>query len=63
MDNTLGNILQSKKDMVKYDQYLSEMEKRNPMIICKTFEAMFGYNIILHDDYIFEFIGERFYNI
>lgn len=63
MDNTLGNILQSKKDMVKYDQYLSEMEKRNPMIICKSFEEMFGYKIILHEDYVFEFIGERFYNI
>ena len=60
MNNTSENILQAKKDILKYDQYLLEMEKTNPMVICKSFEEMFGYKIILHRDYIFEFIGERF---
>ena len=60
MELTHENIEQAKKDKAKWEQYLKEMEDRNPMIIHKSFKEMFGYEIILFEGGGFELRGERF---
>jgi len=60
MELTHENIEQAKKDKAKWEQYLKEMEDRNPMIIYKSFKEMFGYEIILFEGGGFELRGERF---